>query len=179
MTTRRTGLVTDEGEPRTLVGTPVAVGSTAPDFSCRVYDPETEMPGPFGLADTPAGTVRVFSVVPSLDTSVCALQTTRFDAEVAAMGDAVAAYTVSVDTPYAMDRFCRSSKVGALVSLSDYRPERSFGHAWGVLAEETGELVRAVFVIDRDGRVSYEEIVPELADEPNYDAALAAIRAVV
>jgi thiol peroxidase len=177
MTTRRSGLVRDEGVPRTLVGTPVAVGDAAPDFSCRLYDPVTWALDPFGLADTPAGTVRVFSVVPSLDTPTCALQTTRFDEDVAAMGDAVAAYTVSVDTPYAMDRFCRSQGIGTLVSLSDYRPERSFGHAWGVLAEETGELVRAVFVVDRDGRVAYEEIVPEIADEPDYEAALAAIRA--
>ncbi len=179
MTTRRPGLVTDEGAPRTLVGTPVAVGDAAPDFSCRVYDPETWAIDPFGLADTPPGTVRVFSVVPSLDTPVCALQTTRFDAAVAAMGGAVAAYTVSVDTPYAMTRFCRSQAVGTLVNLSDYRPERSFGHAWGVLAEETGELVRAVFVIGRNGRVAYEEIVPEIADEPDYDAALAAIRSAI
>jgi thioredoxin-dependent peroxiredoxin len=121
--------VSDEGTPRTLVGTPVVMGEAAPDFSCRVYDPETAALDPFGLADTPPDTVRVFSVVPSLDTPVCALQTTRFDADVAAMGGGVAAYTVSVDTPYAMDRFCRSHAVGTLVSLSDYRPERSFGHA--------------------------------------------------
>ena len=179
MTTRRAGLVTDEGAPRTLVGTPIAVGDAAPDFCCRVHDPETWALDPFGLADTPVGTVRVFSVVPSLDTPVCALQTTRFDADVAAMGRAVAAYTVSVDTPYAMHRFCRAQAVSTLVNLSDYRPERSCGHAWGVLAEETGELVRAVFVVDRDGRVALEEIVPEIADEPHYDAALAAIRAVL
>ncbi len=65
------------------------------------------------------------------------------------------------------------------MSLSDYRRKRSFGHAWGVLAEETGELVRAIFVVDRDGRVAYEEIVPEIADQPDYDGALAPIQAVV
>lgn len=177
MVTRRRGLVTDDGAPRTLLGSPVAVGDSAPDFSCRVYDADTGALEPFGLAQTPAGKVRVLSVVPSLDTDVCALQTQRFDAEVAAMADAVAAYTVSVDTPYAMARFCRSAAVSTLVNLSDYRPERSFGYAWGVLAEETGELVRAVFVIDRQGRVVYEEIVPEIADHPDYGQALAAIRA--
>src|SRR3984885_7938924 len=108
MTARRTGLVTDGGTPRTLVGTPVAAGDAAPAFSCRVYDPETWALTPFGLAETPVGAVRVFSVVPSLETPVCALQTTRFDAELAAVGSSVAAYTVSVDTPYAMHRFCRS-----------------------------------------------------------------------
>jgi thiol peroxidase len=177
MVVHRPGLVTDGGAPITLVGTPVVVGDGAPGFSCRLYDPVTWALDPFGLADTPADTVRVFSVVPSLDTPVCALQTTRFDAAVAALGVAVAAYTVSVDTPYAMDRFCRSQAVGSLVNLSDYRPERSFGHAWGVLAAETGELVRAVFVVDRAGVVAHAEIVPEIADHPDYDAALAAVRA--
>jgi thiol peroxidase len=111
--------------------------------------------------------------VPSLDTPVCSLQTARFDEELARRSG-VTAYAVSVDTPYAQHRACRGLS-GHIQVLSDYRPERSFGHAWGVLVEETGELARAVFVIDPAGTVAYAEIVPELDDHPRYDDAIAAV----
>lgn len=178
MSTRRTGLVTDEGVPVTLTGTPIAVGDAAPTFACVVKEPGSWAMREVGLDDG-VGRVRLYSVVPSLDTPVCSRQTRRFDAEVAAFGDAVAAYTVSVDTPYAAERFCRGTEISNLTALSDYRPERSFGTAWGVLMEETGELCRAVFAVDREGRVVHAEITPETADQPDYAAALAAVRAVV
>jgi thiol peroxidase len=178
MSTRRTGLVTDEGVPVTLTGTPIAVGDPAPAFVCVVQEPGSWAMREVGLDDA-AGRVRLYSVVPSLDTPVCSRQTQRFDAEVAAFGDSVAAYAVSVDTPYAAVRFCRGTEISNLTALSDYRPERSFGAAWGVLVEETGELCRAVFAVDREGRVVHAEITPEIADQPDYAAALAAVRAVV
>lgn len=178
MSTRRTGLVTDGGVPVTLTGTPVAVGDPAPAFACIVQEHGSWAMREVGLDDA-AGRVRLYSVVPSLDTPVCSLQTQRFDAEVAAIGDAVAAYAVSVDTPYAAGRFCRGTEIANLTALSDYRPARSFGTAWGVLVEETGELCRAVFAVDREGRVIHAEITPEIEDQPDYAAALAALRAVV
>jgi thioredoxin-dependent peroxiredoxin len=178
MSTRRTGLVTDGGRPVTLTGTPIAVGDAAPAFACVVQEPGSWVMRDVGLDDA-AGRVRLYSVVPSLDTPVCSRQTQRFDAEVAAFGDAVAAYAVSVDTPYAAGRFCRGTEISNLTALSDYRPERSFGTAWGVLVVETGELCRAVFAVDRDGRVVHAEITPEIDDQPDYAAALAALRAVV
>lgn len=173
--TRRDGLVTEQGVALTLLGAPAAVGSRAPAFRCTVVDPDTLVLAPFGLEDTPA-VVRVLSVVPSLDTEVCAIQTARFDAALATYRSRVAAYAVSVDTPYAMARFCRGAAVGSLLSLSDYRPERSFGLAWGVLVEETGELARAVFVLDRSGVIRHEEIVGDLGAHPDYAAALAAVQ---
>jgi thiol peroxidase len=178
MSTRRTGLVTDEGVPVTLIGSEVAVGDAAPAFACIVQEPGSWVMRQVGLDDA-AGRVRLYSVVPSLDTPVCSRQTQRFDAEVASFGDAVAAYAVSVDTPYAAGRFCRGTEISNLTALSDYRPQRSFGHAWGVLVEETGELCRAVFAVDREGLVIHAEITPEIADQPDYAAALAAVRAVV
>jgi len=111
MTTRRAGLVTDEGTPVTLLGTPVAVGDAAPDFRCVVQEPGSWTMREVGVDDA-AGRLRLYSVVPSLDTPVCSRQTQRFDAEVAAFGDAVAAYAVSVDTPYAAGRFCRGKEIG-------------------------------------------------------------------
>jgi thioredoxin-dependent peroxiredoxin len=175
---RRTGLVTDGGAPITLVGAPVAVGDAAPDFACTWQEPGTWNMHLLGL-EHGAGQVRLYSVVPSVDTPVCSLQTVRFDADVAALSDEIAAYTVSVDTPYAMGRFCHRKEVARLVNLSDYRPERSFGHAYGVLVEESGELCRAVFVVDGAGIVVHAEVTPEIADHPDYEAALAALRAAV
>jgi thiol peroxidase len=178
MSTRRTGIVTDGGVPVTLTGTAIAVGDAAPAFACIVQEPGSWAMREVGL-DHAAGRVRLYSVVPSLDTPVCSRQTQRFDAEVAAFGDGVAAYAVSVDTPYAAGRFCRGVGISNLTTLSDYRPERSFGIAWGVLVEETGELCRAVFAVDRAGRVVHAEITPEIADQPDYAAALSAVRALV
>jgi thiol peroxidase len=169
---QRSGLVTESGAPRTLIGPAIAVGDAAPDFACIVHDPDTYAQRLVRLADTPAA-VRVFSVVPSLDTPVCSMQTARFDAELAERAG-VSAYAVSVDTPYAQHRACRSLS-GHVEVLSDYRPERSFGHAWGVLVAETGELARAVFVVDQSATVVHAEIVPEIDDHPDYATALAAI----
>jgi thioredoxin-dependent peroxiredoxin len=155
-----------------LIGPAIAAGDPAPEFACVVHDRDTYAQWLVRLADTPAA-VRVFSVVPSLDTPVCSIQTARFDTELAER-TGVSAYAVSVDTPYAQHRACRSLS-GHIQVLSDYRPERSFGHAWGVLVAETGELARAVFVVDHAGTVVHAEIVPEIDDHPDYAAALAAV----
>ncbi len=178
MSTRRSGLVTDGGVSVTLTGMPIAVGDAAPAFACIVQEAGSWAMREVGLDDG-AGRVRLYSVVPSLDTPVCSRQTQRFDAEVAGLGDDVAAYAVSVDTPYAAGRFCRGTEIANLTALSDYRPQRSFGNAWGTLVVETGELCRAVFAVDRAGRVVHAEITSEIDDQPDYAAALAAVRAVV
>jgi thiol peroxidase len=174
MTTRRTGLVTSGGAPVTLLGDPVTVGDRAPNFRCD--RPDGDGAAPITLADTPA-TTRLLSVVPSVDTSVCALQTVRFGREVAALRGRVAAYTVSVDTPYALQRFHDGEGLGAMSMISDYRPERSFGHAYGVLMEEDGELARAVFVVDAGGIVRHAALAADTWEHPDYDAALAVLRA--
>ena len=166
---RRTGLVTEGGVPATLLGTPVSAGDRAPAFALDRY----AMPEGLvrvTLADTPA-LPRLFSVVPSLDTPVCSEQTVRF----ARFGGQVAAFTVSVDTPYAMNRFNECSGTDVLTPLSDYRPERSIGNAYGVLIEEHGELARALFVIDAEGVIAHAEIAPDTWDHPDYAAALAAL----
>jgi len=176
MSQRRTGIVTADGAPVTLLGTPVEVGMAAPDFACVALDAD-EVPLVVHLADTPA-TTRLFSVVPSVDTSVCEVQTVRFAYEVGRYGERVAAYTVSVDTPYAMQRFCAAKDVANLTMLSDYRPERSFGLGWGLLMAEDGELARAVYVIDAAGIVRHAQIAGDSGHHPDYDSALEALRAV-
>jgi thioredoxin-dependent peroxiredoxin len=173
VSTKREGAVKFKGGPVTLVGPEVKVGSKAPDFKClNVLSPVT-------LADTPAK-ARLFSVVPSLDTPVCSTQTKKFEDGLKSMGDGVASYTVSLDLPFAQKRFCGAEGVTAMTTLSDVH-NHSFGENWGVLIEglPLPLLARSVFVVDKTGTVTYAEYVAEVTSEPNYDAALAALKAAV
>ena len=156
------------GNPLTLVGPELKAGDTAPDFS--VLDSSLK---PVHLADT-AGKTRIFSVVPSLDTPVCDAQTKRFNEEAAKLGG-VEIYTVSMDLPFAQKRFCNSFALDNVKMLSDHK-DASFGTAWGTLIKELRILSRAIFVLDPDNKVKYVEYVPEVADSPNFEAALAAAK---
>jgi thiol peroxidase len=164
--------VTFKGNPVTLAGSALKPGDSAPAFKClKGLDAVT-------LADTPAK-ARLFSVVPSLDTPVCSMQTKKFDDGLKALGDSVACYTVSLDMPFAQKRFCTAEGVTTMQTLSDVH-DNSFGKNWGVLIESglpLKLLARSVFVVDKNGKVTYAEYVPEVTSEPNYDAALDALKA--
>jgi thiol peroxidase len=164
----RPGATTLQGNPMTLVGPELKPGDTAPDFN--VIDSSLK---PVRLADT-AGRTRIFSVLPSLDTPVCDAQTRRFNEEAARL-DNVDIYTVSMDLPFAQKRFCNSFALDHVKMLSDHR-DGSFGAAWGTLIKELRILSRAIFVVGPDNEVKYVEYVPEVADSPNFEAALAAVR---
>ncbi len=168
----RAGAVTFKGNPMTLAGQAVAVGQKCPEFKLHAFGKE-------GLvAVTPAdlkGKPTFISVVPSLDTPVCQVQTKKFNTELASLGDKINALTVSLDLPFAMNRFCGAEQITNMRALSDYQ-DRSFGQNWGMLIEELKILARGVFVLDKDGKVLYAEQVKEVAQEPNYEAALAALR---
>jgi thiol peroxidase len=167
----RHGAVTFKGNPLTLVGEEVKVGSPAPDFDLVAYqDGGMQHICKADLLGKPA----IISVVPSLDTPVCQVQTKTFNQRLGALGDKVQAVTVSLDLPFAMNRFCGAESITALKTGSDYM-DRSFGTAWGVLIDELKILARAVFVLDADGVVRYAQVVKEVAEEPDYDAALAAV----
>ena len=169
---KRANAVTFKGEGKTLVGPQLKVGDAAPDFTClKVLDAVT-------LASTP-GKVRLFSVVPSLDTPVCSVQTRTFDRGLSELGDKVASYTVSLDTPFAQSRFCTEANIKSMKSLSDQH-DQSFGKNYGVLLEGLSVplLARAVFVVDKSGKIAHAEYVAEVTHEPNYDAALKALKAV-
>ena len=172
MAESRKGEVTMKGNPIELVGPRLKTGDPAPDFTCV----DTNL-GAVSLKDS-AGKVRLFSVVPSLDTPVCSIQTKRFSEEVNALGDKVAAFTISLDLPFAMKRFCADNKIENLVNLSDVH-NHSFGEHYGVLISSLPIplLARAIFVVNAHDKLAYVEIVPEIATEPNYDTALAAIKA--
>ena len=97
---------------------------------------------------------------------MCATQTSRFNQELAALGDSVNAVTVSCDLPFAQARFCGAEEIGNMRTGSDYR-ERSFGADWGTLINELKILARAVYVLDADGKVAYAQLVPEVTEEPD------------
>ena len=158
--------------PVTLLGNEVKVGDKAPDFTVLANDLS-----PVSLKDS-EGKVRLFSVVPSLDTGVCDAQTRRFNEAAAELGDNVIIYTVSMDLPFAQKRWCGAAGIEAVQTLSDHR-EASFGQAYGVLIESLRLLTRSVFVVDAQGTVTYVEYVPEATDHPNYEAAIEAVKALV
>jgi thiol peroxidase len=165
----RKGIVSAGGQPVTLLGPEIAVGQNAPDF--RLLDNDGNA---VTLADS-AGKVRLISVVPSLDTRVCDLQTRRFNAEADNLGDSVRILTVSVDLPFAQKRWCGAAGVDRLQTLSDHH-DTSFGLAYGVLIKEKRLLARSIFILDEHDVVRYVQIVPSLGEEPNYQEALDALR---
>jgi thiol peroxidase len=155
----------------TLIGPEIKVGQKAHDFRLLATDmKEVE------LSQT-KGKVRLLSVVTSLDTPVCDLQTQRFEEEASKLGDVVI-YTISMDLPFAQARYCSAHNIKSLQTLSDHR-EASFGTAYGVLIKELRLLSRAIFIVDRDGTVRYVEYVKEITNHPDYDRALEALKRVV
>ncbi len=161
--------ITFKGNPVTLLGQEVKVGDTAPDFKVLANDLS-----PVTLADS-KGSVRLISVVPSIDTGVCDAQTRRFNEEAATL-DNVNILTISVDLPFAQKRWCGANGIEAVQTLSDHR-DLSFGEAYGVHIEELRLLARAVFVIDSNDKVTYVEYVSEATNHPNYEAAIEAAKA--
>lgn len=164
--------VTFKNNPVTLVGNEVKVGDQAPDFTVLANDLS-----PVTLKDS-EGKVRLISVVPSLDTGVCDAQTRRFNEEVSSLGDGIAFYTVSVDLPFAQKRWCAAAGLEGVQTVSDHK-DLSFGEAYGVYMKELRLLARSVFVIDKEGTVTYAEYVPEGTSHPNYEAAIEAAKALI
>ena len=168
--TERNGIITFRGEPLTLIGPALQVGSEPPHFTLTANDLSDLR------SDTYHGKVLVLSVVPSLDTPVCATQTRTFNQRATQLAEEVVVLTVSMDLPFAQKRFCGAEGIERVITASDYK-YRSFGPAFGVLIKELGLLARAVFVLDRKGKVVHAETVPEVTKEPDYEAALAAVKA--
>jgi len=166
--TERANAVTLKGQPFTLIGPELKPGDPAPDAVLLANDLSDVALASF------RGKVLVLSVVPSLDTPVCDAQTRRFNEQATELGDDVVIATVSTDLPFAQARWCGAAGVDRVVTLSDHR-EASFGEAYGVLIKELRLLARAVFVVDRDGVIRHAQVVPEIADHPDYDAATAVI----
>ncbi len=165
----RKGLVTMKGKPLTLLGDGLKVGDKAPDLEVITNDLSQVKFSAF------RGKVCIVSSVPSLDTSVCDRMTRRFNEEAGSLGEDVAVLTISMDLPFAQKRWCGAAGIENVQTLSDHR-EAAFGKAYGILIKELRLLARAVFVVDKQGVIRYVEIVKELTNEPNYEAALTAAK---
>lgn len=165
--------ITLKGNPISTGGTLPAVGSAAPDFRLTKNDLSDVSLSSF------AGKVKILNIVPSLDTGVCAASARRFNVEAGKLADTVV-LTISRDLPFAQKRFCELEGISAVVALSELR-DRAFGKAYGAEIVEggmAGLLSRAVVVLDRQNKVVYTEQVPEIVQEPDYVAALAAAKGV-
>ncbi len=169
MTAERFGVYTLRGNPLTVLGDPLEVGDKAPDFTLAANDLSKVT-----LRDT-AGKVRLISVVPSLYTGICDAQTRRFNQEAAALGDHVAILTVSADLPFSQKSWCGAAGVDQVQTLSDHH-DMNFALSYGTYVKEQRLEQRAIFVVNADDVVTYVEYVPEMAQHPDYDAALEAVR---
>ncbi len=165
-----TGLVKAGNKAVTLLGTQVNEGDKAPNF--KVVN---ENFTPVQLQEFNNNIVLI-SVVPSLDTGVCSLQTKRFNEEVAQFPDNIVMLTISNDLPFAQKRFCKLENIDKVKVLSD-SVWRDFGSKYGLLIKDMGLLTRAIFIIDQQGKVAYKELVANISNHPNYDAALAKLKA--
>ena len=168
----RAGLITMKGNPLTLLGQEVKVGQKAPEFT--VVDNQLS---PVKLTEFRGKTV-IISSVPSLDTGVCDKQTRRFNEEATALDGKVVVLTISMDLPFAQARWCGAAGVKRVVTLSDYQ-RADFGHQYGLLIKDLRLLARAVLVIDKTGVIRYVQLVPEIATEPDYEAAIQAAKEVL
>ncbi len=173
MAIERAGGVMLKGNPLTVLGPVLKAGDRAPEVALN-----TDV---FGqkylhlLKDT-AGKIRLVSVVPSLATGICDMQTRRFNQEASNLGDQVVIITVSADLPFAQAGWCAAAGVDRVVMASDHM-DMAFGNAYGTHIKELRLDQRAIFVIDQEGVIRYVEYVPEIAQHPDYEAALAAVRA--
>lgn len=167
MTQERT--ITMKGSQLSLTGTELKTGDQAPEFT--VLDGDMKEVGLKDFSDK----IKIISVTPSLDTPVCDMQARRFNQDAAHLPDDVVILNISMDLPFAISRFCTTAGIDKVKAFSDHR-EASFGMAYGVLIKETRLLARSIFVVDKNGKIQYVEIVPELTEQPDYDKALEAVK---
>ena len=164
--------VTFKGGAVTLLGTPPEIGDKAPGFTVldKTLAPRT-------LADY-AGKVKVMAVYPSVDTGVCAAQNRKFNELATKLSDDVVVLSVSCDLPFAQARFCAAEGLENVVTLSDHK-DTDFGRNYGFLIEELRLLARGTVIIDKNDVVRYVEFVPEIATEPDYEAAIKVVRSLL
>ncbi len=166
----RRGLIRFGPMEVTVVGPDLKPGDDAPEFTATTQDwQDIEV-----LAHT-AGKVRIIAAVPSLDTPVCDRETRRFNEAAAALSEDIAIVVISADLPFAQKRWCGAAGVDQVLVVSDHK-DMDFGVKYGCLLKEVRLLRRAVFVVDRNGKIVYADYMPELGMEPNYDEVLEAAK---
>lgn len=157
--------ITFAKNPVNLLGQEVKVGDEAPLFTATKNDMSNYL-----LSDD-IGKVIIISIVPSIDTGVCSLQTKKFNKEASELSDDIKLITISLDLPFAQERFCGANGIYNHELVSDYK-EREFGNKYGYLIDELKLLARGVVIIDKEGKIAYKEIVPEVTNEVDFDRAL-------
>lgn len=174
MTAERFGAVTHRGTVLTVIGDPLHVGDKAPAFTLMANDFSEVSSAEF------ASKVLLISVVPSLDTGICDAQTRRMNEEALRLGDDVVVITISAEHPYNQRRWCGAAGIdpARMKVLSDHM-DMNFGRAYGTYIKERRLEQRAIFVVDTAGTIHYVEYVPEIAQHPDYDAALTAVRSLI
>ncbi len=165
----RKGVITFKGGPMTLIGPEIKVGDKAPNFKVLTNGLQE------ATLDQYKGKTLILSVVPSLDTGVCSMQTHRFNDEITKLPASVEVLTISADLPFAQKRFCGAENI-KISTLSDHR-DMSFGEAYGTHIKELRLETRALFVAGKDGKIKHAEYVKEVTNHPDYEKALAAAKA--
>ena len=171
MATERYGLIQTGGKDATIIGDDIQVGQIAPEFTAHALDWSVV----HGIGDT-QGKVRIIAAVPSLDTDTCDRETRRFNQEAASLDKDIQIIVISTDLPYAQKRWCGAAGVDQVMVLSDHM-EAEFGEEYACLIKERRTLRRAVFVVDRQDKITYVAYMPVLGVEPNYEEVLEAARA--
>lgn len=166
----RKDTITFQGNPLTLVGKEIKVGDIAPNFTVIKNDLSSIS------LDSLKGKTVVISAMPSIDTPVCEMQTIRFNREASKLEDVVI-LTVSMDLPFALNRFCGTKGIENAVTTSDYK-DREFANSYGLYIKELGLISRAVIIVDRDGKIVYTEYLREITEEPNYEVAMEILKTI-
>lgn len=170
MVTTRTDVFKIGDNFATLLGDEVKVGDAAPEFKSVLPGWATVQP----LQES-KGKVIILSAVPSLDTDVCDRETRRFNEEAAKLSDDIVIYTISTDFPMAQKRWCGATGVEKVKVVSDV-VDAEFGLKYGILIKERRYLRRSVFIVGRDGKLTYVNYLPALGNEPDYDEVIAAAK---
>lgn len=165
---KRKDIVTMGGNPMTLLGKEIKVGDSAPDFTALKSDMS-----PYSLKDA-GDKIKIISVVTSLDTGICEMQTIKFNEEASELDDVVI-ITLSVDLPFAQKRFCSANSIDKVITLSDHR-DLDFGLKYGFVMEEVRLLSRGIVVLDKNNKVVYVEYLDQIGKHPDYDKALEAVK---
>ncbi len=170
MGVERKGLIEFRGQDVTVVGEDVQVGDQAPEFSVLTMDWSW-----MKALENTQGKVRIIGSLPSLNTAVCDRETKKFNLEAGSLGSDVAILMVSMDLPWTLNQWCAAAGVDQVITLTDHK-NAEFGKKYGVLLKELRIFRRAVFVVDRNGKVVYVEYMPSIGDEPDYSLVLEAAR---
>ena len=166
----RKGLLQIAGMDVTVIGPDIKVGQQAPEFTPHAQDWSF-----VDVLDATKGKVRIIAALPSLATSVCDMETRRFNQEAASLDENVAIIAVSDDLPYTLKNWCAAAGVDKVMVVSDHY-DNNFGEKYGTLVKERRILRRAIFVVKKEGKVVYSDYMPTLGDQPKYEEVLAAAK---